>query len=91
VRARRVAALAALAATLGACAANTPQQALAYERWARCNAPYVSLEGIGVDGQITFQFSNSAARDETFRCLAEAGRSGPPLPAPRGVRPPGGP
>jgi len=77
---------------LGACAtANTPQQNLAYERWARCNSAYVQLQGIDVDGRITFMFTSSSDRQEVFRCLAEAGRTGPPLPEPQGVRPPGGP
>src|SRR5713101_8889658 len=43
---------------LGACAiTNTPQQDLAYARWAKCNAPYISLEWVDLDGRITFRFS----------------------------------
>jgi len=103
---------------LGACAiTNTPQQDLAYARWAKCNAPFVSLEWVDLDGRITFRFSTEGGRQEvlislewvdldgriTFRfsteggrqavlqCLAEAGRTGPPLPEPVGVRPPSGP
>jgi hypothetical protein len=81
-----------LALALGACAsANTPQQNLAYERWARCQSPFVQLERIDLDGRISFMVSNASGRAETFQCLAEAGRTGPPLPAPRAVWPPGGP
>jgi hypothetical protein len=81
-----------LALALGACAiANTPQQDLAYERWARCSSPYVQLERVEVDGGIVFMFSDASGRQEVFRCLAEAGRAGPALPAPRAIRPPGGP
>lgn len=81
-----------LALALGACAtANTPQQNLAYERWAKCSAAYVQLERVDVDGRISFMVSDSAGQQEVFRCLAEAGRAGPPLPEPRAVRPPGGP
>jgi hypothetical protein len=82
-----------LAVALGACAtaANTPQQNLAYERWARCAVAYVQLEGISLDGRITFQFSNSTDRNAVVQCLAEAGRTGSPLPEPVPVRPPGGP
>ena len=81
-----------LAVVLAACAtANTEQQNLAYERWARCNAPYVQLERIDVDGRITFGYSNSSSRHEVLRCLADAGRGGPPLPEPVAVSPRGGP
>ena len=73
---------------LGACAiANTPQQDLAYARWAKCSAPYVSLERVDPDGRITFKISNEGSRQETLRCLAEAGRTGPSLPEPVVVRP----
>jgi hypothetical protein len=81
-----------LALALGACAtANTPQQSLAYERWATCAVAYVQLERIGVDGRITFEFSNSSARLQVVQCLADAGRAGPPLPEPIAVAPRGGP
>jgi hypothetical protein len=77
---------------LGACAiANTPQQDLAYARWAKCSAPYVSLERVDLDGRITFRFSSEGSRQEVLQCLAEAGRTGPPLPDPVGLHPPGGP
>jgi len=77
---------------LGACAiTNTPQQDQAYARWAKCNAPYVSLERVDVDGRITFKISNEGSRQETLQCLAEAGRTGPPLPEPVGIWPPSGP
>jgi len=77
---------------LGACAiTNTPQQDLAYARWAKCNAPYVSLERVDLDGRITFRFSSEGGRQEVLQCLAEAGRTGPLLPEPVGVSPPGGP
>ena len=47
--------LSTYAARLGACAiANTPQQDLAYAQWAKCEAPYAQLEGVGLDGRITF-------------------------------------
>ena len=82
-----------LAVALGACAtaANTPQQDLAYERWARCTVAYVQLQQISLDGRITFQVSNSADRNAVVQCLTEAGRTGSPLPAPIAVGPPGGP
>ena len=81
-----------LGVLLAACAtANTEQQNLAYTRWARCNAPYVQLERIDVDGRITFGYSNSSSRHEILQCLAEAGRGGPALPEPVAVSPRGGP
>jgi hypothetical protein len=77
---------------LGACAiTNTPQQDLAYARWAKCNASYVQLEWVDLDGRITFRYSTEGSRQEVLRCLADAGRAGPPLPDAVGVRPPSGP
>lgn len=76
---------------LGACAiANTPQQDLAYARWAKCNAPYVQLDRVDLDGRITFRFSNIGSEQAVLQCLAEAGRTGPPLPGAVGLPPPGG-
>jgi hypothetical protein len=81
-----------LGLALAACATtSTPEQNLAYERWARCSSPYVQLQRVGLDGRISFMFSNPAARQEILQCLADAGRGGPPLPEAVGVRPPGGP
>jgi GNAT superfamily N-acetyltransferase len=77
---------------LGACAtANTPQQDLAYERWGKCNAPFVQLQWIDLDGRITFRYSTEGGRQDVLRCLADAGRGGPPLPDAVGMRPPSGP
>jgi len=79
---------------LGAWAiANTPQQDLAYARWAKCNASSfpVELERVDLDGRITFRFTSPGGREEIVQCLAEAGRTGPPLPAPVGLGLPGGP
>jgi hypothetical protein len=77
---------------LGACAiANTPQQDLAYARWAKCNSSFpLVLERVDLDGRITFWLS-SGRSEEVLRCLADAGRSGPLLPEPLGVCPPKGP
>ena len=81
-----------LALVLGACAvANTPQQNLAYERWARCEGPFTELERVNLDGRITFLSTNSSTRDAVLRCLAEAGGAGPRLPEPVATRPTGGP
>jgi hypothetical protein len=82
----------ALSLTLGACAvANTPQQNLAYERWAKCGTAYATLQYVDLDGQMTVRISNTSTAQDVFQCLAEAGRGGPPLPPPVFVRPPGGP
>lgn len=84
--------LCGFALALGACAtANTPRQDLAYTRWTQCNAPFAQLQRVDLDGRITFQFTSASERQEILRCLAEAGRTGPPLPDAVGVRPPGGP
>src|SRR5689334_2414161 len=82
--------LAALALT--ACAtANTPAQNLAYERWAKCEAPYTQLEGVALDGRITFLASSSSSQRDVVQCLVDAGRGAQPLPEPIAVRPRGGP
>jgi hypothetical protein len=81
-----------LALALGACAtANTPQQNLAYERWEKCRVPYTQLKDVGLDGGITFIVTNGGDRQDVLQCLAQANRTGPPLPEPRTIRPPGGP
>ncbi len=88
VKASRVAGSYGLALILGACAiANTPQQDLAYARWAQSG----HLERIDLDGRITFRFTSPGGREEIAKCLAEAGRTGPPLPEPVGLGLPGGP
>jgi len=79
------------ALVLGACAtANTPQENLAYDRWASCDTPGAQLQRVDLDGRITFVISNASTQEAVLRCLAEAGRSGPPLPAPVAVHPAGG-
>jgi hypothetical protein len=82
-----------LAVALGACAVleNTPQQDLAYERWAQCARPLVTLERVSVDGQIRFLYTNPVDRRDVAQCLSDAGRAGPALPPPVGVAPVGGP
>ena len=77
---------------LGACTiANTPQEDLAYARWAKCNASLfpLELERVDLDGRITFRLAPNG--QEVVQCLAEAGRTGPPLPEPVGVCPPKSP
>jgi hypothetical protein len=77
---------------LGACAiANTPQQDLAYARWAKCNSTSSTLERVDLDGRIMFRYTTAGDRQEIMQCLSEAARSGPPLPEPVGFRPVGGP
>jgi len=84
--------LAIVCLALTACAsANTPQQNLAYDRWAKCTVPYTQLERVDLDGRITFLSSNSADRQAVIECLAQAGEAGQRLPEPVTVRPAGGP
>ena len=82
-----------VALALSACAtfANTPQQNLAYERWAQCSRPTVTLDSVSVDGQIRFLYANPVDRRDVAECLTEAARTGSPLPPPVGVGPRGGP
>jgi hypothetical protein len=68
----------ALALVLEACTiANTPQQDLAYARWAQCDAPFARLQRVDLDGRITFQFTNASERQTILQCLADADRTGP--------------
>ena len=71
--------------------ANTPQQDLAYTRWAQCDSPSGHLERIDLDGRIVFRFTTPGGKQEILRCLEEANRAGPPLPAPLALGLPGGP
>ena len=80
-----------LALVLGACAANTAQQNLAYDRWAKCEAPYTQLERVDLDGRITFLASSSSGMEDVLRCLADADRGGQRLPGAVATRPQGGP
>ena len=82
-----------LALAVGACAtfANTPEQTVAYERWAHCSGPTVTLESISVDGQIRFFYTNPVDRRDVPQCVSEAGRTGPALPPAVGIGPRGGP
>ncbi len=68
---------------LGACVlANTPQQDLAYARWAKCDSPSAVLARVDLDGRITFKFTSPGVGPEIRQCLADAGRGGPQLPEP---------
>ena len=88
---RRVRAIFIFALFLGACAlANTPQQDLAYARWAKCNSTSATLDRVGLDGGITFRYTAPGDREAIVQCFAEAGRTGQPLPEPVGYRPVGG-
>jgi len=76
---------------VGACTiANTPQQDLAYARWAKCNSTSATLERVDLDGRITFRYTTPGDREEIVQCFTEAGRTGQPLPEPVGLRPVGG-
>jgi len=89
--AQRVGAVFVFALFLGSCAiANTPQQDLAYARWAKCNSTSATLDRVGLDGGITFRYTAPGEREDIVRCFAEANRTGPPLPEPFGCRPVGG-
>jgi hypothetical protein len=70
--------------------ANTPQQDLAYARWAKCNSTSATLDRVGLDGGITFRYTAPGDQEAIVQCFAEAGRTGQPLPEPVGYRPVGG-
>jgi hypothetical protein len=75
--------LCGFALCLGACAiANTPQQDLAYARWATCGSSRSALLRVDLDGRITFRVTSPGDRQEIQQCLIEAGRAGQSLPEP---------
>jgi hypothetical protein len=79
-----------VALVLGACATSTPQQSLAYDRWAKCGPLGATLQNVAVDGRVTFIFSNGAAKEDALQCLAQAGPDGARLPTPIAIHPAGG-
>ena len=88
---RRVRAVFVFALFLGACAiANTPQQNLAYARWAKCNSTSATLDRVGLDSGITFRYTAPGDREQIVQRFAEASRTGQSLPEPVGFRPVGG-
>jgi hypothetical protein len=86
-----VAGLSGFTLFLGACAiANTPQQDLAYTRWAKCHSTSGQLIRIDLDGRITFRVTGPGGQQEIVQCLAEADRTGPSLPEPVAIPLPAG-
>ena len=72
-----------VALLLGACAiANTPQQDLAYTRWAKCNSTSGTLERIDLDGRITFRYTTAGERQEIVQCLEKPAARGRRFPSP---------
>jgi len=83
----RLALLLPAAALLGAgCASiqNTPTQDLAYDRWRSCASSLsgTALERVDANGRIVFSFASGWERNHVLECLAQADRTGPPLPEP---------
>jgi hypothetical protein len=84
---RSLAALAGLTVLGCATVKNTPEQDLAYARWAACERPsaLVALDRVEPDGRIWFSFFLESERQSMVTCLARAGSGGPGLPPPVGV------
>jgi len=79
----------ALALAIGGCAGlkNTPQQDLAYARWAACEPPsgLIDIDRVEPSGRIWFTFYNESERQKVVECLAKAPPSGESLPSPVAV------
>jgi len=79
----------ALAFALGGCAGikNTPQQDLAYARWAACepSSGLIDIDRVEPNGRIWFTFYNESERQKVVECLAKAPPGGESLPTPVGV------
>ena len=78
-----------LALVLAGCASlkNTPQQDLAYSRWAKCEPPsgLTDIDRVEPNGRIWFTFYNESERLKVVECLAKAPPSGETLPTPVAV------
>jgi hypothetical protein len=63
---------------------DSPEQALAKERWKECAAELrdVKLDRVDVDGRIRFTYVGMNERDRVLECLTAAARGGAPLPEP---------
>jgi len=86
-----VAGLCGVTLFLAACAiANTPQQDVAYARWAKCGSTSGQLVRVDLDGRITFRITGPGGQQGILQCLAEAGHTGPPLPEPVAIPLPAG-
>jgi hypothetical protein len=61
---------------------DSPEQALATERWKECAAELrdVKLDRVDVEGRIRFTYVAGNERDRVVACLRAAGESGGPLP-----------
>jgi hypothetical protein len=78
-----------LALVLAGCASlkNTPQQDLAYARWAACEPPsgLIDIDRVEPSGRIWFTFYNESERLKVVECLAKAPPGGESLPTPVAV------
>ena len=76
----------ALTVVFAGCAGlkNTPQQDLAYARWAACEpqSGLVDIDRVEPNGRIWFTFYNESDRLKVVDCLAKAPPSGDSLPTP---------
>ena len=74
---------------MSACASlgNTPEQELAYARWAACARSSILLEIDRVEpsGRIWFSYFLESERQTIVACLLKAEQGGPNLPPPVGV------
>ncbi len=61
---------------------DSPEQALAKERWKECAAELrdVKLDRVDVEGRIRFTYVAGNERDRVVACLRAAGESEGPLP-----------
>jgi len=79
----------ALALAFWGCAGfkNTPQQDLAYARWAACEPPsgLIDIDRVEPSGRIWFTFYSESERQKVVECLAKAPPSGESLPSPVAV------
>jgi hypothetical protein len=77
----------AVTIVLAGCAGvkNTPQQDLAYARWASCepSSGLIDIDRVEPNGRIWFTFYNESERLKVVDCLAKA--SGESLPTPVAV------
>lgn len=71
---------------------NTPEQELAWSRWTVCQSRVAGTElnGVQVDGRISFSYDTGGDRQGALDCLRQVAKEGPVLPEPLAQPFPGG-
>jgi hypothetical protein len=82
-----IATLVAMAMSACASVRNTPEQDLAYARWAACagSSTLLQMDRVEPSGRIWFSYFLETERQTVVTCLLKAEQGGPNLPPPVAV------